>query len=203
MPNARTVVRTNPTPNSVKEVPLRVITFAELWAAYPHDSSPCKNPATGKPAFDDDCAIRLGTSFEKVGLTNRSFKGACCWYPNHSRMHMLRAEEVAKWLELRPFAGCPKAMDITGEDWEKKAAGQPGIIYFDGYWRRSLDQTTPNGNHIDLWNGSRLTPGAGTTLRFDFGIKRLWNPLSWIGLGQQENIYSDLDKARKILLWRI
>jgi hypothetical protein len=35
MPNKSTLVRTNSTPNSVKEVLLNAVTFEELWAAYP------------------------------------------------------------------------------------------------------------------------------------------------------------------------
>ncbi|WP_098493660.1 hypothetical protein [Collimonas sp. PA-H2] len=44
MPNKKTVVQTNSTKNSVKEVPLKVVTFAELWTGFPHDA-PCKDPA--------------------------------------------------------------------------------------------------------------------------------------------------------------
>ncbi|CAB3804683.1 hypothetical protein LMG28614_06056 [Paraburkholderia ultramafica] len=74
MPNKKTIVRTNSTPNSIKEVHLKAVTFAELWAAYPH-SAPCTDPSTGKPAFQDECAIRFGTCLAGVGITNKSFKG--------------------------------------------------------------------------------------------------------------------------------
>jgi hypothetical protein len=65
MPNKKTVVRTNSTPNSIKEVPLKAVTFAELWAAYPKETALCKDPATGKAAFSDECAIRTGVVFFK------------------------------------------------------------------------------------------------------------------------------------------
>jgi hypothetical protein len=34
MPNQKTIVRTNSTPNSIKEVSLKALTFKELWDNY-------------------------------------------------------------------------------------------------------------------------------------------------------------------------
>lgn len=201
MPNERTVVRTSRTPNSISEVPLKAVTFAELWAAYPH-SDPCTDPSTGKPAFEDECAIRFGTCLAGVGITNRSFKGEKCWFSNHPSSHMLRAKEVDEWLQRRPFAGCPLPQVITGTDWTRSVSGEAGIIFFGSYWRRNLNEKNPTGDHIDLWNGDRLTPSSETTLRFTFGIKKIWNPLSVIGVGP-ENLYSNLADSKVILFWKI
>ncbi|WP_416048824.1 T6SS effector amidase Tae4 family protein [Cupriavidus basilensis] len=129
MPNKKKEVSTNTRLQSKVEAPLRMVTFAELWSAYPQESAPCKDPATGKAAFSDECAIRLGTCLGAAGITNKSFKGACCWYEGHPRAHMLRAEEVANWLQLRPFAGCPKPTDITSKDWRNTAKNKRGIFF--------------------------------------------------------------------------
>ncbi|RKE34465.1 type VI secretion system (T6SS) effector Tae4 (amidase) [Paraburkholderia sp. BL23I1N1] len=201
MPNKPAVVRTNSTPGSVKVVEPKVVIFSEFWRAYPQ-SEPCINPSTGKPAFEDECAIRLGTCFANVGITNRSFKGQKCWFHGHPPCHMLRAKEIAEWLNRRPFAGCPVAETVTGRDWQTCAKGRTGIIFFGSYWRRSLKERNPSGDHIDLWNGERLTPSTETTLRFDIGIPKLWNPLSVIGVGP-ENLFSNLADAKQISFWEI
>ncbi|MFP3409392.1 hypothetical protein SB757_32765, partial [Pseudomonas sp. SIMBA_065] len=67
MPNKPTVVRTNSTPNSVKVVQLKVVTFQELWANYPSDN-PYDNPV-----YKDQCAIRMSVAFHRVGIEMKSF----------------------------------------------------------------------------------------------------------------------------------
>ncbi|MGH8781815.1 T6SS effector amidase Tae4 family protein [Paraburkholderia sp.] len=201
MPNRKTIVRTNTTPGSIKEVTLKVVTFAELWRAYPH-SDPCIDPSTGEPAFEDECAIRFGTCLAGTGITNKSFKGEKCWFHGHPPSHMLRAKEVSEWLRRRPFAGCPSPETVTGADWRDKVKGKTGIIFFGSYWRRNLKEKTPTGDHIDLWNGDRLTPSSETTLRFTLGISWIWNPLSFIGVGP-ENLYSNLADSKLVLFWEI
>ncbi|MDP9648415.1 T6SS effector amidase Tae4 family protein [Paraburkholderia strydomiana] len=201
MPNRKTLVRTNSTPNSVKEVQLNGVTFAALWSAYPH-SDPCTDPSTGKPAFEDECAIRFGTCLANVGITNKSFKGEKCWFHGHPPSHMLRAKEVAEWLQRRPFAGCPVPVPITGTGWQDRVKGKTGVIFFGSYWRRNLKDKDPTGDHIDLWNVDSLTPSSETTLRFTFGINKVWNPLSVLGVGP-ENLYSNLADSKTILFWEI
>ncbi|MFL9862794.1 T6SS effector amidase Tae4 family protein [Paraburkholderia fungorum] len=115
---------------------------------------------------------------------------------------MSRAKEVAEWLNRRPFAGCPVAETVTGRDWQTHVKGRTGIIFFGSYWRRSLKERNPSGDHIDLWNGERLTPSTETTLRFDIWIPKLWNPLSVIGVGP-ENLFSNLADAKQISFWEI
>lgn len=87
---------------------------------------------------------------------------------------------------INPSTGMPAfevrllvvAETVTGRDWQTRVKGRTGIIFFGSYWRRSLKECAPSGDHIDLWNRERLTPSAETTLRFDVGIPKLWNPLS-------------------------
>ncbi len=68
MPNKRTVIETNATPNSVKEIKLRTLTFNELWENYP-SGNPYDNPA-----YPDQCAIRLSVAFHRVGISGYEIK---------------------------------------------------------------------------------------------------------------------------------
>ena len=124
MPNKKTVITTNSTPHSVKEVPLTALTFEELWGAYPKF-----DPCSGH--YEDQCAARLGVSLLGCGIKGISFKGARCSVDHPG--HMLRAAEVADWLHRRPFAGCPAAASFTPKTWDADIKGRTGIVFFDGY----------------------------------------------------------------------
>ena len=196
MPNKKTVVKTNSTPDSIKVVDLKVLTFQELWEAYPDIEDPFVDPQTGKkPAWaDNQCAIRLSITMHNVGIEMKSFRGEGQFRMAGMRT-ALRAREMADWLKLRPFGGLPLPATVTGADWQDRIKGRTGIIYFSGYWARDTDshgQTT--GDHIDLWNKNTLTsPGIGgridSFLRFRAGLSRAW--------------YSDLAKSKQILFWEI
>lgn len=81
--------------------------FETLWNHHPttasrFDDFPCK--VNNKKALDNQCAISVGVSLEKSGYNTSSFKGARCWH-KHSPAHILRAEELASWLNgnFSPF----------------------------------------------------------------------------------------------------
>ena len=55
---------------------------------------------------------------------------------------------------------------------------------------RTVDKPDrPTGDHIDLWNGSRLTDWK-TWIRIQFGLVI-------------PEVWSDLEKSKKILFWEI
>ncbi|MCX5541828.1 type VI secretion system amidase effector protein Tae4 [Paraburkholderia sp. CNPSo 3076] len=196
MPNKKTQVQTNSKPGSIKEVQLRAISFQELWSAYPDEEDPFRDSKTGEvpPYADNQCAIRLSIALHNVGVEMKSFRGEGQIRIDGKRT-ALRASEMAHWLNLKPFAGLPTPEDITGSDWQEKIRGRTGIVFFSGYWARKTDkngQTT--GDHIDLWNGKKLTsPGmegrVNSFMRFTLGVSSAW--------------YADLGKAKKILFWEI
>jgi hypothetical protein len=196
MPNKKTVVETNRTPGSIKEVYLNVMTFQDLWNAYPNQEDPFRDPKTGEiPLYaDNQCAIRLSITLHRVGIEMKSYRGEDQIRIDGKRT-ALRASVMAQWLKLRPFAGLPSPIDITGADWQDRIKGRTGIVFFSGYWARKTDshgETT--GDHIDLWNGRKLTsPGvegwATTFMRFTVGVSSAW--------------YSDLGKSKQILFWEI
>ena len=140
MPNKPTVVRTNSTPGSIKIVELKVLTFHELWDAYPDKEDPFVDPKTGKkpPYADNQCAIRLSMTMHNVGVEMKSFRGEGQIRIDGKRT-ALRAREMADWLRLRPFAGLPVPVEVTGPNWQDHIRGRTGIVYFSGYWARDTD----------------------------------------------------------------
>jgi hypothetical protein len=204
MPNRKTIVRTNSTPNSIKEVQLKVLTFQELWSAYP-PGNPYDNPA-----YKDQCAIRMSVTFHRVGIEMKSFSSKLVrplsGQPTIGRIILdgkptaTRADELGEWLKLRPFAGLPNAEDITGPDWESKVKGRAGIIQFSRYWTRDGESAADaSGGHIDLWNGSRLTISGPVdsvaTVGRMFGMNSLFAGTSFG--------FSDLRNSKEILFWEI
>jgi hypothetical protein len=204
MPNSKTEVRTNSTPGSVKEIPLKVITFQELW-----DNYPSGNPYDS-PAYRDQCAIRMSVTFHRVGIEMKSFSAKLVHplsgQPSIGRIILAgkitatRADELGEWLKLQPFAGLPKAEEITGSDWATKVKGRTGIIQFSRYWTRDGESAAnASGGHIDLWNGSRLTVSGPidsiATVGRMLGVNSFF-PGTSFG-------FSDLRNSRQILFWEI
>src|SRR5579863_6462 len=111
MPNKKTVVRTNSTPNSIKEVQLKVLTFQELWDNYV-TGNPYNDPS-GK--YKNQCAIRMSATLHRVGIEMRSFSQKLIQpMPGKATLGRImldgkptatRAYELAEWLKLRPIAG--------------------------------------------------------------------------------------------------
>ncbi|WP_081053874.1 type VI secretion system amidase effector protein Tae4 [Burkholderia territorii] len=208
MPNGPTTVRTNTTPNSVRVVQLRAVTFKELWDVYPR-GNPYDNPA-----YSNQCAIRVSVAFHRAGIEMKSFSSKLVkprsGQPSIGRILLngkataTRANELAAWLALQPFAGLGRTENITGPDWESRIKGRTGIVMFDSYWTREGEiPANASGGHIDLWNGSRMP------------INSFWSSLSTIGryigissFRQGTSVlpaisYSDLGKSKSILFWEI
>lgn len=187
-------VTTNPAKGSVCDVRVEPINFLKLWSSYP-TGTPCDGKNShGDLAFSDQCAIRVGIALKLSGVTFRSYpKSGKCWFGHDD--HILRAEELAAWLKSAPrFCGWKKPEDVAGEAWRQKIEDRTGIVFFKDYWQREGERGA-SGDHIDLWNGSRLTAssarGVLTTLaRFTLGLRT--------GPG-----FSDLGKSKQILFWPI
>ncbi|BAX60810.1 type VI secretion system amidase effector protein Tae4 [Burkholderia stabilis] len=199
-----TKVRSTNTKGSEKEVPLAGVTFKELW-----DNFPSGNPYDNAE-YTNQCAIRLSVTLHRVGVGMKSFnaKNVKPMLGASSIGRILldgkptatRADELGAWLQLQPFAGLPKAENITGEDWESKVKGRTGIIQFSRYWTRSGESTAnASGGHIDLWNGSRLTvssmPGVVATFGRAFGMHAF--------LPETDFGWSDLRNSKQIHFWEI
>jgi hypothetical protein len=208
MPNKKTVVKTNSTPGSVKEVPLKAVTFQEFWSNYP-SGNPYDNPA-----YKDQCAIRMSVTFHRVGIQMKSFSEKLVkplsGQKSIGRIVLdglptaTRADELGEWLRLQPFAGLPKAEDITGPEWESKVKGRTGIIQFSRYWAREGEgATNATGGHIDLWNGSRLTISGGFDAMATIGRGLGMNSFRQGATFVPNASWSDLRGSRSILFWEI
>ncbi|MBI3775854.1 MAG: type VI secretion system amidase effector protein Tae4 [Gammaproteobacteria bacterium] len=127
------------------------VSFGMLWDNHPSnrgDDHPCIT--NGASNFSDQCAIRFGIALERSGLSLKSFRGARCWF-GHG--HVLRAQEIADWLRHGTTAvGMP---DISGRTSYASYTTRSGIVFFRNFWGSGNQ-----GDHIDLWNGSRM-PGSG------------------------------------------
>ncbi len=170
---------------------MTAIKFETIWDNYPHDT-PCRNKNTGDvpPGYENQCAIRVGYALEKSGVSFASFRGnRCPGAPKNSGM-VASAQQLANWLGPNRFSGCPKAERYTGKDAFDKIEDRTGIIFLADYWQRSTDKgLARTGDHIDLWNGSRMT-SFFSWFRVHFGI-------SWDGL------WSDYRLASEVLFWHI
>ena len=80
-----------------------------------------------------------------------------CWY-HHDEHHYIRAEEFANWLRLHQveqFGSAEVKKNVTSADY----SGRTGIVFFKDFWDRPGERS-PSGDHIDLWNGSKMAYGS-------------------------------------------
>ncbi|WP_338100694.1 T6SS effector amidase Tae4 family protein [Rubrivivax gelatinosus] len=206
----RAQVSTNMTPDSVCRVNMPAVTFAALWAGYPANP-PYRDHKTGKPpaGFENQCAIKISVAIHSAGIEMKSFTAKSIGVRPSDLGHIningrtaaTRASQLAAWLDKQPFCGLPRKPEIiTGEDWQSKIARRTGIVYFADYWMRKTDaRNQSTGDHIDLWNGSRLTAsgliGTLTTTARYLGQRSFLPGTDWG--------YSDLGKSKTILFWEI
>jgi hypothetical protein len=169
----------------------KVITFETLWKNYPSDP-PCHDPRTARipPGYENQCAMRVGYALEKSGVSFRSFRGAHCPGAARDSGLVANAQELANWLRARLFHGCPAPMEYTGVEAFGKIERLTGIIFLADYWQRPTDRgPARTGDHMDLWNGSRMTAFSSWF--------RVHLRLSWDGL------WSDFRLARRVVFWHI
>lgn len=206
----RAVVRTNSIKDSVCTIQVEALKFKNLWASYP-SSPPYIDPKTGKPpaGYSNQCAIKVSVAIHGAGIEMKSFTPKVIGV-DAKQFGMVTidgkntatlASQLATWLKLQPFCGLPqKPENITGADWDKKVNGRTGIVYFSDYWMRETDRAgQPTGDHIDLWNGNRLTASGflgtlATTARF-LGQRSFLPGTDWG--------YSDLGTSKNILFWEV
>ena len=173
-----------------------MLNFNRLWTAHPTiggPSNPCSSAGTAN--FPNQCAICLGTALARCGIETKKIPGARhCWQHDRSAGHILRAEELAVGLTRRVLPGLGQREKIGPEDYERAIRGRTGIIFFKDYWRRTVGgrreaQRNRSGDHIDLWNGSRMTD---------------WKSWFRIRLGLTiPGVWSDLEASRQIWFWRL
>ncbi|PTT84529.1 hypothetical protein DBR42_15020 [Pelomonas sp. HMWF004] len=185
--------RPGPTGMSTSLPSANVITFRKLWENYPSSHPYVDSKGNTPKGFENQCAIKVSAALIGAGQALERYQGATVTVGS-ARM-AIRAEELAAWLRSNaPLVLRQQHMPITGKDWQDKIKDKTGVVFFQDYWLRPGEKQ-PTGDHIDLWNGSRLTASgleglAVTALRFGLGINS--------GPG-----FSDLGKAKRIEFWGI
>ena len=174
-----------------------MVTFQKLWENHPtitDNDNPCKT--NGKSNYPNQCAIRVGASLAKRGVNiSRIPEALHCWHKHDKSLgHIIRAEELANGLNRHIIPRLQKAVKGSPDDFAKKLSGKRGIIFF-----KDDDQRTNNGkkesvrnrsgDHIDLWNGSRLTNW--------FTWVKIQAEFSW------EGSFSDFGKSKEVSFWRV
>jgi len=127
-------------------------TFATLWANHPTIKG--DGPVLDRKVYENQCAISLSAALIRSGVDMHSYPGAKSWDKGKVK-YALRAQELANWLST-PACKLP----ISREKMSAKEAfggktginGRTGIVFLQNYWGPGAQ-----GDHIDLWNGSRMT----------------------------------------------
>src|SRR5262245_29074093 len=175
-----------------------MVVFKDLWYRHPANNSiqyPCIAPYNltslegvqvkqGFPVFGNQCAIRMGVALKNAGATVRL---QTCGVHGAEEQHVIRAAELARGLAGTSIDGIGKVERIVGTEaahFYKKLFGRTGIIYVQDYWKRH-GETTPTGDHIDVWNGYRSS------------TKWLMEWFSWLGY------YSNYAQAKEVWFWEV
>jgi hypothetical protein len=100
----------------------------------------------------------------ECGVKLNGFTGTRCWNcsippENGKHIHAIRAQELATYLNEKPFVGLNQVTDVSPATFDKDLHGKTGITFFKDYWTRQ-GQNHPTGDHIDLWDGNELA-GSG------------------------------------------
>lgn len=122
--------------------------FSKLWANHPNVKG--ENSLLDKGAYPNQCAINLYAALQRSNVDVKTFHGQLSWQKDKPK-YAIRAQELAEWL-VSPYSMMPKVQKFSGNDVFEKIKGRSGIIFFQNYWGPGNQ-----GDHIDLWNGSRLT----------------------------------------------
>lgn len=185
---------------NTRSVPL--FRFKQLWENHPvitGEVNPCCT--NGKPNFHDQCAIRLGTALAACGVDTSKLPGVRhCWYHDKKYGHTLSAEELAKSLKDWPVYGVGTFQAIEPSEFAEKISGMTGIIFFKDYWQRTVNgrkETYRNrsGDHIDLWNGNRITDYRSWA--------RIHLRIGNFGLHSFAPGWSDLEDSKTIWFWSV
>lgn len=180
------------------------IAFKDLWRGHPINESiqtPClafeefKNLEgriirPGYPVFANQCAIRMGISLRRAGVTDSQMgRVTHCYHHPRSDMHYINASQLANAIDRAGLPGVGPRELIKGKEaaaFYHQLFGRTGIIFIKDYWHRSSDSSgSPTGDHIDVWNGYRSS------------AKWLMEWFSWLGY------YSNYADAGEIWFWEV
>lgn len=166
--------------------------FQDIWKNHPNVRGDV--PLLDKAAYENQCAINFSAALMRTGVDFRTFRGAWSWQQGATK-YPIRAQEVANWvaaggtrlpISIEKFTGAQAFGRAEGSAGMKN---RTGLVFFQNYWGPGMQ-----GDHIDLWNGSRLTD-RGSWLRIharigSFGIHSILSDVS------------DMEKAQAVWFWQ-
>lgn len=155
-------------------------TFSQLWANHPTVKG--DTPLLDHKAFPNQCAVNLYAALQRSGFNISTFHGQMSWQKDKPK-YAIRAQELADWL-ARPGTIPSKFQKFPAKEVFDKIDGKHGIIFLQNYWGPGHQ-----GDHIDLWNGSRFTDWKSWP-RIHFYV-------SW------EGVWTDYRKAESVWFWPI
>lgn len=144
--------------------------FHRLWQNHPTGDHPCSTE--GKSHFENQCAIRMGVAFTKSGISMKSWGLRHCWHHEKAEGHTLAAEEMATALTRVIVPGMKTVEKHKGDEGFKKVRGRTGIVFIKDFYNVT-------GDHIDLWNGWRLSSALSPlavyfSIRSDYTKGTIW-----------------------------
>lgn len=153
--------------------------FVTLWKNHPIVTG--EGPLLDTRQYPNQCAVKLYAALQRSGVNMRTFSGQLSWQKNVPK-YAIRAQDLADWLASPASPIHSKVEKYSGKDAFEKISGRTGIVFFQNYWG-----TGNQGDHIDLWNGSRLTDWVSWV--------RIYARFRSYGLG------TDYRKAESIWFW--
>ena len=161
-------------------------TFATLWNNHPVVKG--ESSLVDRGAYEFQCAVNLSAALLGSGVNMKSYSGQWSWQKGSSK-YAIRAQELADWLASPVNPLHSKVEKYSGFDVFNKISGRSGVIFFQNYWGANHQ-----GDHIDLWNGYRLTDWR-TWVRIHIRIGSFG--LHNLGAG------ADFEKAKSVWFWPI
>ena len=156
-------------------------TFQQLWSNHPTVKD--EDPLLDERQYQNQCAINLYAALQRSGLNVKTFHGQLSWQKDRPK-YAIRAQELANWLARPGILPGIKVQKFVGKEVFEKIKGNRGIIFFQNYWGPGNQ-----GDHIDLWNGNRLTDWKS--------LARIHLYISW------EGIWSDYRKSDAVWFWAV
>lgn len=155
--------------------------FAQLWANHPTIKG--DTPLLDRSVYPNQCAINMSASLMQSGVDMTRYSGARSWQEGKPR-YAIRPEELAHWLETGAAHLPTKLTGKEAQNSFERVDAKTGIIFLKDYYGPGM-----SGDHIDLFNGSRLTERT-SWFRIQWGI-------SWDGW------WSDFRRAKEIWFWQM
>ena len=154
--------------------------FQTIWNNHPNIKG--DTPVLDQKVYANQCAINLSAALMRSGVPLTGFRGTLSWQKEKPK-YPVRAQELANWLKTT-FPRIPTRFEeVSPKNFSEKLFGKRGIIFFQNYWGLGNQ-----GDHIDLWNVSRLTH---------------WTSWARIQLHISGGSWSDYRKAESVWFWGI